>query len=66
MLNEKVTAKVTIEHYFDEGKDYDLEDIYLGGTYPQYLVRGKNRIAAYFDAKLFTRNPYLKKKVEVV
>jgi hypothetical protein len=54
MLNKKVIANFDKPYYFVKGQMYDLEHIYDGGTYKQFLVRGWRGIADYFDAKLFT------------
>jgi hypothetical protein len=65
MLNETVIALEDIPFYCKKGKEYPLEDIYTGGTYLQYLVRGNyenhHKIARYFDAKLFKRVPKVDK-----
>jgi hypothetical protein len=54
VLNMKVIANFDKPYYFKNGHIYNLEHIYEGGTYKQYLVRGWRGIADYFDAKLFT------------
>jgi hypothetical protein len=65
MLNEKVIALEDVPYYFEKGKEYPLEDIYTGGMFLQYLVRGNYenhwKIADYFDAKLFKRVPKVDK-----
>lgn len=54
MLNKKVKSKVDIPYYFKKDHTYQLENIYEGGMFLQYKVRGYDRrLSDYFDATLF-------------